>query len=246
MTQLVLLSGWGCDARIWAPLTPHWPSEVDVTAPNWPGLGGRPALEAPGSLAAMADAMSVDLPSDAVWVGWSLGGLLAGALLAYLPPPRGLILLGMGERFCDPEGVSTAELAAFRRAFARDPVATLAHFHRWQLGGEPGPREAYRRLRALLDGGPAPDPATLDAGLAWLGSLDISTDRANADCPMVRLAGSRDPLLAPTAIATADRVLENAGHCPMLSRPAALAETLMALAAELHPRRVLQAERVPS
>lgn len=230
MTRLVLLSGWGCDARIWQPLAEHWPDGISVTTPDWPGYGSRAPLSAPDSLDALAEAMAGELPADAIWVGWSLGGLLAGALLDRLPPPRTLILLGMGGRFCYPEGVSRAELTAFRRAFAREPEATLAHFQRWQLGGEPGPRDAHRRLLTLLGGGPSADPASLAAGLDWLENLDLSSALASSDCPVVRLVGANDPLLAPAAIARADHRLEHAGHCPMLSRPAALAEALMALA----------------
>ena len=235
MTQLVLLSGWGCDARIWQPLAEHWPDGVSVSAPDWPGYGGRAPLVPPDCLDALTEAMARELPTDAVWVGWSLGGLLAGALLARLPAPRALILLGMGARFCAPEGVSRVELTAFRRAFARDPGATLAHFQRWQLSGEPGPRDAHRRLRTLLGGGPSADPASLAAGLDWLETLDLSSALAGSDCPVVRLVGANDPLLAPAAIARADHRLEHAGHCPMLSRPAALVEALVTLAAV--PRR---------
>jgi pimeloyl-[acyl-carrier protein] methyl ester esterase len=246
MTRLVLLSGWGCDARIWQPLADHWPDGVSVTAPDWPGYGARPALAAPASLADLAEAMAADLPAEAVWVGWSLGGLLAGALLERLPPslspPRGLILLGMGARFCDPAGVGTAQLAAFRRAFVRDPDATLAHFQRWQLGGEPRPRDAHRRLRALLGDGPPPDPDSLAAGLDWLAELDATAVLADPPCPIRRLAGARDPLLAPAALAGADRMLDQTGHCPMLSRPAALAEALVALATEIHRCRAHRAE----
>lgn len=235
MTRLVLLSGWGCDARIWQPLAAHWPDGVSVSAPDWPGYGGRAPLATPGGLADLAEAMAGDLPGSATWVGWSLGGVLAGALLAQrrgpLPPPRALILIGMGTRFSDPRGVTHDKLMAFRRAFARDPDATLAHFHRWQLGGEPRPRDALRRLRALLGDGPPPDPASLAAGLDWLAGLDATSVLADPPCPIRRLAGDRDPLLAPAAIAGADHVLERAGHCPMLSRPSALAESLTALAA---------------
>ncbi|MDY7115311.1 alpha/beta fold hydrolase [Halomonas sp. SSL-5] len=232
MTALVLLSGWGVDAGIWRPLADHWPSGVTVTAPDWPGYGGRPPLATPGSLDELAEAMADDLPADAVWVGWSLGGLLAAALLERLPtplsPPRGLVQLGMGERFCHPEGVPTRELAAFRHAFGRAPDATLAHFRRWQLSGEPDPRGAHRRLLDLMDSGV--DTATLAAGLDRLAGLDVSDTLSNARCPVRRLAGRHDPLLAPDTIAGADRVLEDAGHCPMLSRPAALAEALVVLA----------------
>ncbi len=246
MTRLVLLSGWGVDARLWQPLVDHWPSGVTVTAPDWPGYGVRPPLSDPGSLAELAETMAMDLPADAVWVGWSLGGLLAGALLARLPPPRALILLGMGSRFCDPEGVTRAELTTFRRAFARDPAATRRHFLRWQLGGEPDTRAAHRQLRGLLGDDGGADPATLAAGLDQLAALVLSRVLADAPCPVRRLAGRHDPLLPPAAIAGADRVLDHAGHCPMLSHPAALAEALVALASDIRATRSPYAEEVPA
>ncbi|WP_163560207.1 alpha/beta fold hydrolase [Halomonas sp. NO4] len=236
MSHLVLLAGWGCDARIWQPLAPHWPAGWKIHAPDWPGYAGREALAEPASLAALADAMADDLPVDAVWVGWSLGGLLAGALLDHLPAhrshPQGLILLGMGPRFCHPRGITASELAAFRRAFRRAPAATLAHFRRGQLAGEPAPRTAHRRLRDLLGEAPSADTPTLAAGLDWLATLDVECPLAEAPCPVRTLAGADDPLLAPPLREAADRCLDGAGHCPMLSQPKALADALVALARE--------------
>ncbi|MBB3189332.1 alpha/beta fold hydrolase [Halomonas cerina] len=230
MSHLVLLSGWGCDARIWQSLDGHWPTGVAVSAPDWPGYGARPPLDEPGDLAALAEAMSAALPTDAVWVGWSLGGLLAGALLDHLPAPRALVMLGMGPRFCHPQGVTEAELAAFRGAFRRDADATRAHFLRWQLGGEPAPRTAHRRLLDLLGRESPAATATLATGLDWLASLDVSRVLADPPCPVWRLAGEHDPLLAPEERARADIRLAEAGHCPMLSRPEAVAATLADIA----------------
>ncbi|MBB3140133.1 alpha/beta fold hydrolase [Halomonas organivorans] len=228
--KLVLLSGWGCDARLWQALDGHWPSGLAVTTPDWPGYGERAALDDPASLAALAEAMADDLPSDAVWVGWSLGGLLAGALLGRLPTPRALVLLGMGERFPHPEGVSRAALAQFRQAFRRDPAGTHAHFLRWQLGGEPSPRAAHQRLIALLGDTAGADTATLAAGLAQLAEIDNAERLAPPPCPVHRLAGEADPLLAPMVRERADLRLPEAGHCPLVSQPERLAKTLAAIA----------------
>ena len=124
MPRLILLHGWGVDARIWRPLAPHWRADCQVASPDWPGYGDRPALSAPQDLDALAEAMAEALPADAVWVGWSLGGLLAAALCRRLSAPRGLIMLGMGLRFCHPAAVNDAALNDFRRAFARAPEAS--------------------------------------------------------------------------------------------------------------------------
>jgi len=232
MTQLILLSGWGCDARIWRPLAPYWPDDLEVKAPDWPGYAGRLPLADPTSLNELADAMADNLPADAVWVGWSLGGLLAGALLEHLPPPRALVLLGIGERFLHPQGVSEADLAHFRDAFQRKPEATRRHFLRWQLGGEPSPRSAHRRLRAILGDAVPVSATTLAAGLEQLATLDNTSRLAAASCPVHRLVGTRDPLLAPEVLAQADQRLDDAGHCPMLSQPQHLATRLANIAAQ--------------
>ncbi|WP_129138768.1 alpha/beta fold hydrolase [Modicisalibacter coralii] len=234
MTRLVLLAGWGIDARIWHPLAPHWPSSVHVSAPDWPGYRHRPALDDPQDHAALAETMRDDLPRDAVWVGWSLGGLLAGALLDHLPPPRRLILLGTTGRFTDarPGGVSRDQLDQFRGAFERRPETTWRHFLRWQTRGEPRPGQQWQSLSALLGGQAPADTATLAAGLDQLAGLDLSPLLASAPCPIHRLTGEHDPLL-PREV-DIER-LANAGHCPQLGAPDALAARLASLADRVQP-----------
>lgn len=238
--NLILLHGWGVDARVWQPLTPYWPEGVRITAPNWPGYQRQPALADPNDLAATAIAMAASLPQDSVWVGWSLGGLLAVAMTEHLPPPRGIILLGAGAQFCSPDGVTPRALAEFTSAFERSPAAAWRHFLRWQSSGEP--REALKRLHALLGKTPPADTATLAAGLGWLETLD-NRARLNAPpCPVAALAGENDPFLSqPLAVERASNErLAHAGHCPMVSRPAALADALRRIAADMtRPAEVL-------
>lgn len=230
MTPLVLLSGWGIDARIWQPLAPYWPDGSRIHTPDWPGYGERVHDTLPKTLPGLADKMRNDLPPDAIWVGWSLGGLLAGALLSHLPPPRALVLVGIGTRFCSEDGIRPAELATFRRAFDRDPRATWQHFLRWQLQGEPAPRMAHRRLLDLLGDHPGASSQTLALGLDQLARLDLGERLAMPPCQIWRLAGERDKLLGKAARQSADRILTDCGHCPMLSRPEALASHCVELA----------------
>ncbi|RDB44450.1 alpha/beta fold hydrolase [Halomonas sp. DQ26W] len=232
MTKLVLLSGWGIDARIWQPLAPYWPDGVKVTTPDWPGYAGQALDEmlAPDDLAGLGHRMAAALPADAVWVGWSLGGLLACALLAHLPAPRTLLMLGTGSRFCNAEGVTPQELATFRRAFARNPEATWQHFLRWQMQGEPDPRTAHRRLLSLIGRQPSAPHSTLAAGLTQLATLDVTHMLAAPPCSVLRMAGQQDPLLSPATRHAADVTLSATGHCPMLTRPDRLADHLVDIA----------------
>ncbi|WP_249976167.1 alpha/beta fold hydrolase [Vreelandella olivaria] len=220
--RLVLLSGWGIDKRIWQTLDSYWPSSIEHHAVDWPGYGEHPTLAENATIDQLASAMASHLPADAVWVGWSLGGLLAGALLDKLPAPRRLILLGIGDRFCTDGGVSETELLRFRRAFNRNPTAAWQHFLRWQVQGEPCVRNAHRQLQTLLDDHPNADHRTLSHGLDWLAHTDNTQRFENAPCPIIRVVGKHDPFVGPS---TRDRamLIANAGHCPMLSQPAQLA-----------------------
>ncbi|PMR76908.1 alpha/beta fold hydrolase [Billgrantia endophytica] len=234
MTSLVLLSGWGVDARIWQPLAPYWPQGLNVQTPDWPGYGApadtlQPVPATPDDMAGLARQMASKLPTDAVWVGWSLGGLLASSLLAYLPPPRALVMLGMGPRFCATDGVTDTELATFRRTFERNPDATWRHFLRWQLQGEPDSRTAYRRLLDLVGHKPSASCATLAAGLDLLARLDARHILATPPCPIHQVVGRNDPLLSGSIRQAADHILGDTGHCPMLTRPDRLARHLVAV-----------------
>lgn len=110
MTRLVLLSGWAIDARVFAPLAPHWSQGWDVHAIDWPGMGTKSSspLADPGSISQLAEAMSPELLPDqdtsVVWVGWSLGALQAAALARVMGPPDALVLIGMGRPSATPQG----------------------------------------------------------------------------------------------------------------------------------------------
>ncbi|ALM52919.1 alpha/beta fold hydrolase [Halomonas huangheensis] len=227
--KLILLSGWGLDARIWQPLAPYWSNTTQLTSPDWPGMGQRPTLdqateEAP--IAALSSAMAEDLSADAIWVGWSLGALQATALAHHLPTPRGLVLLGMGSRFCHPQGVSEATLANFRSAFDRDPDKAWQHFLRWQLSGEPSPRSGFQTLSRLIGETLSGDRDTLAHGLECLAHNDISSVLSQISCPVRRICGDNDPLLAESVRNSMDAQLADAGHCPMISQPRALAQLI--------------------
>ncbi|SFH64571.1 alpha/beta fold hydrolase [Modicisalibacter xianhensis] len=231
MTQLVLLSGWGIDTRLWQRLAPYWPAHLSVSHPDWPGYGQRPGLANPTDLDALAQAMRDSLPADAIWVGWSLGGMLAGALLDHLPAPRALIMLGAVPRFVNDDrgGVSSQEIATFRRAFSRDPQRTWQHFLRWQASGEPSPRHARHCLDALLGDRLPADTATLAGGLEQLARLDLHDTLDRATCPVIYLHGASDPLVPAMARYHPAIALPDCGHCPQLSAPAELARKLARL-----------------
>lgn len=164
---------------------------------DWPGYGEQTPLDDPSDLSQLAEAMAPRLRQDALWVGWSLGGLLLGELVNRIAPPKGLILLGQSGCFTATDehpGIAPKALAQFTQRFHAQPDRTLHYFQHWQASGEAHPRIAQQQLAERLAQTARPDECTLKAGLEQLATLDCRAQLAQAPCPVWQLCGADDPL----------------------------------------------------
>lgn len=237
--DLVLLHGWAMHGGVFAPLLTHLEADFRLHCVDLPGhghsaeiAGGSPAAQAEAILAAVTPGLA----GPALWLGWSLGGLLALAVAGQRPEAMaGLLLLASAPRFARapdwPAGMDTTVLAGFARNLATDHAATLQRFLGLQVMGEPAARASLRQLREVLETAPAPRPGALAAGLAILREADLRATWQALPAPVALLGGARDRLVCPAALeaahalrpAAARRLLEGAGHAPFLTAPEAVA-----------------------
>jgi pimeloyl-[acyl-carrier protein] methyl ester esterase len=191
-----------------------------------------------------AEACLAQCPEQAVWLGWSLGGLIA--LAAALQAPRrvtGLVLVGTSPRFARAAdwrpALDPATLEQFGRTLQTDPAETLARFLTLQVQDSAGARETLRRLRRTVD---ADRPIALDAlttGLNILGDTDLRGRLPDIACPALWLFGERDRLV-PSEVAERVEILmpgartatiPGAGHAPHVSHAQTVHAHLMAFLA---------------
>ncbi|MDU6108671.1 MAG: alpha/beta fold hydrolase [Klebsiella pneumoniae] len=78
--HLVLLHGWGLNAQVWDCITPQLASHFTLHLVDLPGYGRSGGFGAM-SLEAMAQRVLEQAPPQAVWLGWSLGGLVASQVV---------------------------------------------------------------------------------------------------------------------------------------------------------------------
>lgn len=232
--SLVLLHGWGMHSGIWGELLGQLRGQlgeaVEITPIELPGHGGQ--SQAPADLDAWAAACLAQAPERAVWLGWSLGGLVA--LAAALRAPRrvgALILLTTTPRFVRAVDWSPAlpleTLEQFHAGLASDGAETLARFLALQVQGDRRGRETLRVLRRAIASRPPPQPAALSAGLDLLREEDLRGRLADIRCPALWLFGARDTLV-PAAVAervewlmpgATTHLIADAAHAPHLSHP---------------------------
>ena len=232
--DLVLLHGWAMHGGIWpASLLASLAGQFRLHVIDLPGHGhSRPLREFTlGSVTErLEDYAASHLSEPAVWLGWSLGGLLAAEMAARCPRRvRRLVLVASSLCFCRrpdwPHAMDADVLRLFAEQLQKDYRATLSRFLALQFQGDAHAREGLRRLREQLFARGEPHGPTLDAGLQILLRADCRARAEAIDRPVLLLGGEYDSLTPAVALqAIAPRfaraqvaIIEGAGHAPFVS-----------------------------
>jgi len=243
--DLVLIHGWAMHGGIFAPLAERLAARFRVHVVDLPGHG-RSRGEARFDVAACARRLAAATPR-ALWLGWSLGGLVA--LRAALDAPaavRGLALIASSPRFVAapdwPHGVAAEVFEQFGADLHAQYRQAIERFLALETMGSAQAQADLRELRQRAFERGEPDVGALVDGLRALETADLREALEHLVVPSLWIAGRRDRLVPPAAMAWAaahapqGRYLEfNSGHAPFLEHADAVAAALAAFEAELAP-----------
>lgn len=228
---LVMLHGWGLHGglfrQVLEPLSRHFRLHlVDL-----PGHGRSGMLEGEYTLSNIARQISENVPGDATWLGWSLGGRIALQAAADGHAIDKLLLVGATPCFVQqadwPHAMPERELLQLAESLKSDYRQTLQRFLAVQSRGSERGREELRALRGELFGHGEPNKDALAGGLEILRCVDLRPLLSKIQQPTLVLHGQRDTL-APLAAAEYSvsqlphgelRVVKGAGHAPFISHP---------------------------
>ncbi|KAB1016114.1 alpha/beta fold hydrolase, partial [Cronobacter sakazakii] len=126
--HLVLLHGWGLNAEVWRCISQELSSHFTLHLVDLPGYGrsqGYGAL----TLDEMARLVASRAPECAIWLGWSLGGLVASQV-ALSEPSRVDALVTVASSPCfqagaDWPGIKPEVLSGFQRQLSEDFQRTV-------------------------------------------------------------------------------------------------------------------------
>lgn len=236
---LVLLHGWAMHGGIFATLIEALTAQYTLYVVDLPGHGHSRNGSVPLTLDDCARAI-VEVTPPAIWVGWSLGGLIA--LHAASEYPRNVLALGMlcaspcFVRGADwPHGVNVNVFRRFAGDLDHDYRGTLLRFLALEAMGSADAKADTRALREIVFARGEPDKHALQQGMVLLEETDLRSTVSQLSQPSVWIAGARDRLVSSAAMqwgATQCQgsfaAMEHAGHAPFLGAADRVAECMHA------------------
>ncbi|HDX4050799.1 TPA: pimeloyl-ACP methyl ester esterase BioH [Enterobacter soli] len=243
--HLVLLHGWGLNAEVWHCVSEELASHFTLHLVDLPGFGRSHGYQAM-SLDEMAQHVLDAAPQNAIWLGWSLGGLVASQI-ALTHPERVQALVTVASSPCFSArdawpGIKPDVLAGFQQQLSEDFQRTVERFLALQTMGTETARQDARTLKNTVLSLPMPDVEVLNGGLEILKTVDLREPLATLALPHLRIYGYLDGLVPRKVVPLLDtlwpqsesHVVAKAAHAPFISHPAEFCSALIALSQRLN------------
>lgn len=236
---LVMLHGWAMHCGIFAPLTEKLRAHFTLYLVDLPGHGHSADSETTLELAACAEHIVRHTPPG-LWLGWSLGGLVAQWAAQHFPAHvQGLVPLASSPKFVNDDtwghGFEAKVFQQFAHELTHHWERTIDRFLMLECVGSDHERGELRLLRQhLFDHGP-PRPDRLQQGLDLLAHADLRHALPHIACPTLWIAGARDRLVPAAALQWASEQMPNAqylriaggGHAPFIGHTEQVAHALV-------------------
>ena len=245
--DLVLLHGWGLNSACWQSIVPLLSAHYRLHLVDLPGFGfSHDGYFASRSLADITDALVKVVPDNAVWLGWSLGGLCAthfalvhpqrvSALVTVASSPKFMATSQVNESAAWP-GIAGKVLAQFQQQLKQNLSQTINRFLAIQAMGSETAKQDIKQLKSLLAARPQPHEQALSNGLRLLETVDLRGQLASLTMPFYRCYGRLDSLVPQATVVWMDRYLPQSpslifkasSHAPFISEPILFVNKLQA------------------
>lgn len=223
--DVVMLHGWGVNSAVFTPLQGAL-AKYRVHFVDLPGFGHSPAVN--GDIHDWLNAILDAVPEQAIWTGWSLGGLVA-TLAAIHHPQRVSALCTIASSPCfmageDWPGIPEKVLSQFAQQLTQDLDKTIERFLAIQAMGSETAKGDIKLLRELVLAKPQAQQIALAQGLAMLERVDLRAELSQINQPWLRVWGRLDGLVPrrmikamPQLPQSQDLLLHKASHAPFIS-----------------------------
>ena len=225
--DLILIHGFAMSSVFLKPLAKQLADHYRVHLFDLPGFGTTPQASLQDHPQTLGEDLLKYLPQKAIWMGWSLGGIIASWVALHYPKQvRALINIATSPYFMEDlnwPGISQTALITFSKNLKQDYAKTLTRFLNLQLTPTETSKKSLQTLKQMISYQTLPRHETLDAALKIIVDTDLRKKMPKIQMPCLYLLGEKDRLVpAEIAQKLASKnikmhVIKNAGHLPFLS-----------------------------
>ena len=234
--DLVMLHGWAMNSRVWGDFADRLADHFRLHLVDLHSHGTTCGQSGEYSASAMAKEIARHTPA-AIWLGWSLGGLIAiKAALEQAGMVQGLVLIAANPSFVVrsewPFAQEKHVFDDFAQALKLDVDATLDRFNGIQVAGSNNARQNLRDLKSLAEA--SPDVQALQSGLNILRKENLTPRLKDIKVPSLLISGLADRLVPAQAMRKTAELIPNAhlheleatGHAPFLDHAEQMAQLI--------------------
>jgi pimeloyl-[acyl-carrier protein] methyl ester esterase len=227
---VVFIHGWGLNSGVWQPLIEKFTQNYEIITVDLPGFGLNKSVQLTDySIENIATLIVNAVGKPAVYVGWSLGGLVASTIaLNFSMQSLGLVTVASSPYFVAQDnwpGINAMVLKSFHQQLAANSQQTIENFLKIQAMGSPHIRDDIKQIQQLIMQYPQPTADTLTQSLSLLETVDLREQLANISLPVLRLYGRLDSLVPKTVPDLVSAILpksdqyifSKASHAPFIS-----------------------------
>jgi len=197
-----------------------------------PGYGELAHQDSPSNIKELADECLLQAPDQALWVGWSLGGMIAlqAAMLDEKNTTKriqALQLINVAPKFVQSvdwsSGVDIAVFDKFCDQLSNDYERTLGQFLLLQAGATKGARTLARDAQQAIKKYANPSELTLRRGIECLASVDLREQLSAVVVPAQVISSKLDRVTKPESsralaqMLSAELIEMHCGHAPFLT-----------------------------
>jgi pimeloyl-[acyl-carrier protein] methyl ester esterase len=239
--NVVLLHGWGMHGGLWGKFNELLSESYQIHTLDLPGFGFSKDVKNEFTLDALTEAVEdyiKTLTLPVIFIGWSLGGLIAQNILKRKNINLSkVVLIATTPSFTKKEGWHAAMEQSvfddFSNDLELDYKKTLKRFLSLQTRGSNLSRDDLRELNVKLMERGEPNKKALENGLKILSETDLRNESIS-EVPLMIVLGEKDTLV-PVSVKNEFKkmfprseylILEKAGHAPFISKSDLCAEKI--------------------
>ncbi|WOT05411.1 pimeloyl-ACP methyl ester esterase BioH [Shewanella sp. DAU334] len=225
--DVVILHGWGVNSAVFTALADKLP-EYRFHFVDLPGYGDSPIVA--GDIDDWLACIIANVPPQAIWAGWSLGGVIA-TLAAIRYPKQVTALCTISSSPCfmarsseSWPGIAPDILTQFSDQLTDNLDKTIERFLAIQAMGSQTAKGDIKQLRQWVLAKPQAQKSALEQGLSMLANVDLRAQLTQIQQPWLRVWGKKDGLvprsvikLMPQQSHVEDVIFAQASHAPFIS-----------------------------